>query len=344
MRKDSLVTNSLESVLRTPVKSVSVGVRPSGDLHIGNLVTMTLAGLAAARAKAELHLTICDIDLPDQNEKRSSAQYFKYQKMEDATRAELTAAQIREYTAALAMYLGIPMRIDFLSDVQRQKGYRQGLARLLENREELVELYTGRKNSNDKAVPIYPVCGKCHHTPIERALHLEENRLRTRCKNENCEKYKEPRIIELYDRTQELGVHYFMDPIRDVMLKPRADLHVFGGDYLNLHGGFSKVEKVCRITELTGENPPNYLIGPLLIGPNNDKMSKSSGAKITLRALKETYNGLLAEKLTGFTETAVKNGCMYVPHQTVAEHFKIADSKQNHPPSEDSLELSLASS
>ena len=344
--KDSIISNDLGSVLREPVKSVSVGIRPSGNLHIGNLVTMTLAGLAAAKANAEVHLTICDIDMPNPKpgEKRTSAMYFKYQKVGDTTRSELAASQVHEYTSALANQLGIPVRIDFLSDIQKAANYRQGLSQLLEKREDLVEMFTGMRNPRDLAVPVYPVCGSCNHTPIERALNIAKETLKTRCRNSECDKYNQTRAVNLFNPEEELGVHYYIDPIRDVMFKPRADLHVFGGDYLKLHGNMSKVEKVCKITELTGEQPPNYLLGPLLVGPGREKISKSEGSRLTLQQLSSAYKGQLPQRITAFTEEALKSGRACIPHEEVMEYFKTAYSRQNHPPSGDSSELSPVSS
>ena len=43
-------------------ESVAVGFRPSGSLHLGNLVTITYAAVLADELGLELDLCVCDTD------------------------------------------------------------------------------------------------------------------------------------------------------------------------------------------------------------------------------------------------------------------------------------------
>ena len=323
-----MITTDLDSIVTKHARSISLGLRPSGNVHLGNLTTIAIAGLLAGKMNAEMHLTICDIDMPTvkRGEETSSAVYFKYQKVGNSTRARLSAASINHFTSELSYALGIPIRTDFLSDVQAMHPYRTGLSRIIANTTELSAIFTGIKNHGDKRIPVHPVCGSCNHTPRAQAIYLAPRALKTRCRNDECSDYNKNRIIDVLDKRTELGVHYFVDPMRDVMFTPRADIHVFGGDYLTPHGtnGMPKVEKVRRITELTRTKAPAYFVGPLLQGPEQEKMSKSEGPVLTYDQMRASYDGSqpFASYVAHFAEKILRSGNTRVPYAFITEFFK----------------------
>ncbi len=327
----TVITNDLDSILTRPAQSVAVGVRPSGTLHLGNITTIAIAAILAQQKEAEVHLTVCDIDMPTikRGTQQASALYFKYQPVGNMTQAQKTETELRAFTTELSQTLSVPFRIDRLSNVQSTHQYRTGLARVIADTPALREIFDGEYALGDKRVPIHPVCACCNHTPRSQAIYLGKDRLKIRCRNEKCEENGQWKVINVHDKKEELGVHYFIDPIRDVMLQPKADIHIFGGDYFEPHGknGLSKIEKVRRITELTGKTPPDYFVGPLLQGPEDWKISKSEGTtEFTLKNLRANYDGSIpfALYVTRFAEQIVRNGKSAVPYALVTEFFKPA--------------------
>jgi hypothetical protein len=327
----TVITNDLDSILTRPAQSVAVGVRPSGSLHLGNITTVAIAAILAQQKGAEVHLTVCDIDMPTikRGTQQTSARYFKYQPVENTTQAQLTTAELSTFTEELSRTLSVPFRTDILSNVQATHQYRAGLARVIADTPALREIFDGEYALGDKRVPIHPVCPCCKHTPRSQAIYLGKDRLKARCRNEKCEENGQWKIINVHDKKEELGVHYFIDPIRDVMLQPKANIHVFGGDYFAPHGKneLPKVEKVRRITELTGKATPDYFVGPLLQGPEDWKISKSEGTtEFTLKNLRANYDGSIPFTLyvARFAEQIIRNGRGAVPHALITEFFKTA--------------------
>jgi lysyl-tRNA synthetase class I len=323
-----MITTDLDSIVTKQARSISVGLRPSGTVHLGNLTTIAIAGLLAGKMNAEMHLTVCDIDMPTvkRGEQTPSAVYFKYQEVDNSTRAQLGAVSIGHFTRELSRSLGIPIRTDFLSDVQAMQPYRTGLSRIIANTAELQSIFTGIEDNADKRVPVHPVCGSCNHTPRAQAIYLGQRALKTRCRNEKCDEYNNKKVIDISDRRVELGVHYFIDPMRDVMLTPRADIHVFGGDYLTPHGqnGLPKVEKVRRVTELTGKKAPSYFVGPLLQGPELEKISKSQAPVLTYDQMRSNHESSqpFALYVAHFAEKILRSGNTHVPYAFITEFFK----------------------
>ena len=99
MTKPSIITMDLDSIAGA-VEVISVGLRPSGNIHLGNLTTLAIAGLIAKKSEAEMRVTICDIDLPTvkRGEEKKSAIYFKYQQAGNITVAHQNAAPPQIFT------------------------------------------------------------------------------------------------------------------------------------------------------------------------------------------------------------------------------------------------------
>jgi len=345
----TMITFDFKSIAKRYAKKVSVGVRPSGEIHLGNLTTLMFSALVADRINSDVHLTICDIDAPTNTENKETMLYFKYQRMGKTTAAEHGAELVSQFTGELEKRTGIRFHIDYLSNVQDTHGYRIGLSSLLRNADEVQMIFHGAVDTNKKHVPIYPVCPCCKHAPREEALALGNSTLKTRCKNKACREFEHTRLLELYDERAELGVHYFIDPIRDVMLQPQADVHVFGGDYQKRHGqnkmpGIAKVEAITEIASRQLRRPfiPDYFIGPILLGPDGRKLSKSAGTDITYKSLRNRYGDKLNNYLLRFVENIVREGMAAVPYEMINSHFRI--SRYHPQPSARSSAPSLVSS
>jgi tryptophanyl-tRNA synthetase len=313
--------------------NISLGVRPSGTVHLGNLITLALAqGLARKIGphQSKINLTICDLDLPEGLDWKTIREgYAKhYRDLPDPTKchrtlSEHSTAEITDFYDSLAKDVNVPVEIRKLSEIQRDPLFREGIKRVLET-PGLVSFLIPHLAPG--TVPVYPLCPECKGSytgSVKGKRNSYENgRISTFCNNDECS--VKDFDVDIMDPSIDLSVHMFIDPLRDSLLQPYADIHVFGGDYNEQHGAnkLSKIEKILRVMNVAsnGERVPDVLIGPTIYARDGKKMSKSCANGLDVKRLRdflgpEEYAG----KILKFTMDLVGEGYNNIDYPQVVE-------------------------
>jgi len=262
---------------------IEVGFRPSGELHLGNLVSIATAGLLADKYDQRLQVTCCDTDwdahthqLVEEENGRTMQHYFERPDPEGChgSLAEHRSAQARPYIEAIADQLGIHMEYSFMSDLQQDPAFRDAVHRLLTRIEAFDAVWDGGFRRRWIS-PVSPVCD-CGFGPAKGASYAAQQRtLAHPCWHEDCPRgFHEASL----DAENMLGIYYLVDPIRDTSSRETA-VHVFGGDYRKAEKGqkTTKLHKVNRITEIANGTTPTYVTAPLVVDDDGKPLSKSKG-------------------------------------------------------------------
>jgi lysyl-tRNA synthetase class I len=294
---------------------------------LGNIVTILTAAEIAyilGNHRTDVNLTICDLDLPDAVDfpiEYDVVRHYKYIEDKDGCHkniSEHNSEKIIQFTDDILKTMSTKFIIRNLSDIQKEPGYRQGLLNILEHSQEVSDLFPG-DTSPEKAL-IFPICKECNTAHKQQPKHAD-GRLYATCVNDNCE--VEDYIVNVLDTSYELAVHFFIDPIRDNVVEPKADLHVFGGDYGAPHGRnkLPKAEKILRLMQLTGQTPPEIYIGPLFYAQDGKKMSKSAMTGLSFENLKEYLGEDYIKRIREFTHYILEGGFKHVDYGVVREHL-----------------------
>lgn len=297
--------------LSYPKGYVSLGIRPSGELHVGTIATLVngfiLSDLIDARG---IELTVCDNDQPDAKEPGHRQHYdILYNRLQDPERCHETIAEHGEeeiIAAALSIRDAAEQKFDRafslnimkLSDVTSILEFRAELMGLLvpyEKARYLKSLSLGWSKVRAHRNKVYKhrifipcqECGTTPHAPSLVTFELEGGSrvpyIHGAAGNYDCNSCKNGKVLKpLSNLEQELAVHHFFDPIRDVCLPRYNDpdrkvrLHVFGGDYIERY--YSKhltpAQIIFDIVELTGRETPDIFLGPTYVDLNGNKLSK----------------------------------------------------------------------
>jgi len=300
--------------------NIAFGIRPSGTIHLGNMMTMALAsglGREIGPHLASLDVTICDLDLPDQSDwnihKTGYAKH--YRDIPDpaschATVSDHAKEDIERFLDILKSQTGVRYRMKTLTEVQRTPAFREGLKRVLDDASAMKLILP---NTPDKSVWVYPLCPSCGGsytgTMKGRENEYSAGKISTLCSNPDCEVGDFE--VDVLDTTKDLAVHLFIDPLRDGVIEPFANIHVFGGDYSLEHGDnkipkFEKIRRIMRLASPAG-HVPDILIGSLVYARDGSKMSKSKSNGLTADHLRG-YCADYPARILDFTMDALKKG------------------------------------
>ena len=294
-------------------KRVTVGFRPSGSLHVGNLLTITYAAAVADRLAKPLELAICDTDwsahlhehhFPDNN--RVMKLFFKRECPcgEHENVAEHRLEEIRPFLEAVEKQLGVEIDTKYLTELQGDKEYTDALRKILRNMPEFDDIFGGGFMRRYIS-PVTVVCDECGYSHAKGASHSPgTDELVAPCRNMECMNgfMSEP-------LTGEIGVYYLVDPVRD----PSRDVavHVFGGDYrvAQKEQKTSKIAKVAKITEMATGETPAYFLAPMISDENGRPLSKSKNTGKTVEDIEdlEEFGAELASKVTVWLEDEKKH-------------------------------------
>lgn len=315
--------------------SISFGFRPSGTIHLGNMMTMALAAGLAERIgphRAGLNVTVCDLDLPDSSDwsvhTHGFAKHYRDLPSPNGgakSMSEFTTAQVEKFLRSLQSYTGVPYQLKTLTDVQREPAFRQGLKRVLDNPESMALINPDMK---DNSVLVFPLCPECDTsytgTAKGKKNTYRDGKVHTYCTNPGCkiEEYE----VDVLDTARDLSVHMFIDPLRDAVVKPFADVHVFGGDYLDNHGSnnMPKADKISRIIQIAaaeGVKVPDILVGPTIYARDGAKMSKRTTNGLDMNSLSRYLGENYPEEVLKFTMAFVGKGHNHIEYPLVAEHL-----------------------
>jgi len=304
MKEDFKITSSFQELEKTDLsgKRLAVGFRPSGELHIGNLLTLAYSSVLASRLGLELDLMCCDTDWSahiHENHRPENSDVMKLFFMRDcpcsnhSNIAEHRVDEIRPFLKGLENYTGQKIEPKFLSQ-EGSEGYHEALKQVLENMDEFDEIFGGGFRRRYRS-PVVNVCDNCGFSHSKGAPYSRETgELVASCRNKAC--------VSGFSRGQldeKIGVYYLVDPVRD----PSRDVavHVFGGDYRDAakEQKTSKIEKVAKITELANGETPHYFLTPMIADKDGKPLSKSKNTGVTVSEIDdlEAYGERLAEKV-----------------------------------------------
>lgn len=281
---------------------VAVGFRPSGDLHLGNLLSIGYATVLADELGLTVDLMCCDTDWSAHihentylGENRVMTLFFQRDcpcGAHDSV-AEHHMARIQPFLNGLQSAVSADMETGFLTDIADDAAYNDALRSVLENMDELDAVFGGGFRRRYRS-PVAAVC-ECGHSHAKGSAYAaEHDALAHACHVPDCSAGFAHSAL-----TERTGVYYLVDPVRD----PGRDVavHVFGGDYRDAQKGqkTSKVEKVARITEIANGETPHYVLAPLIADDGGKPLSKSAGVGATVEEIDdmEAYGAWLAENV-----------------------------------------------
>ena len=258
-------------------KRVAVGFRPSGELHVGNLLSIGYAAVIADELNLELDLWCCDTDWSahiHENHRPENNRVMKLFFQRDCSCgqheniAEHRVDEIGDFLEGLASKT-VDIEVNYLSDY-RDDSYLQALRNVLNNINEFDEIFGGGFCRRYRS-PVTGVCSECGFSHAKGSAYTSEcDELVHSCWNSECEAGFSSTSLD-----GPIGVYYLVDPVRD----PGRDVavHVFGGDYRDAEKGqkTSKVVKVARITDLACGETPAYFLGPMIADEQGKPLSKS---------------------------------------------------------------------
>ncbi len=277
--KDIEFSASLQELLdRDPEGSVvAVGFRPSGELHLGNLLTLTYSAVIADELGKTLEVTCCDTDWSAHIHENHRPENNRVMKLfhqrecpcdEHDNIAEHRVEEVMPLIDGLREKVDVDIRVQFMSEIEDEQ-YSQALRNVLNNMNKFDEIFGGGFRRRYRS-PVANVC-ECGFSHAKGAVYSSEtDELVASCWNPDCEEtFTSSGLNELK------GVYYLLDPVRD----PSRDtaVHVFGGDYRDAvkDQKTSKLTKVGRITHLATGETPEYFVAPLIVDEEGDPLSKS---------------------------------------------------------------------
>ncbi|WEL23648.1 hypothetical protein [Candidatus Nanohalovita haloferacivicina] len=281
---------------------VAVGFRPSGELHVGNLLSIGYAAVIADELDFELDLWCCDTDWSAHIHEHHQPENNKVMKLffqrdcecgKHENVAHHRVDEIRGFLDGLESET-VDVEVNFLSDY-REESYLEALRNVLNNIDGFDEIFGGGFRRRYRS-PVTGVCSECGFSHAKGSAYSREcDELVHSCWNPDCSQGFSSTPL-----SGGIGVYYLVDPVRD----PGRDVavHVFGGDYRDAEKGqkTSKVLKVARITDLACGETPAYFLGPLIADEATGKpLSKSKDTGRTVSEIDdlEEYGREIAVKV-----------------------------------------------
>lgn len=304
MKEDFHITSSFQELrsFEASGKRLSVGFRPSGELHVGNLLTLAYSSVIASRLGLELDLMCCDTDWSahiHENHRPENSDVMRLFFMRECSCkehenvAEHRVDEIMPFLKGVENYTGESVEPGFLSE-EMSPGYEEALKEILENMDEFDEIFGGGFRRRYRS-PVVNVCDNCGFSHSKGAPYSSESgELVASCRNKAC--------VSGFSRGQlneRIGVYYLVDPVRDP--SRNVAVHVFGGDYRDAakEQKTPKIEKVAKITEMATGETPSYFLAPMIADENGKPLSKSKDTGLTVSEIDdlEAYGKKLAEKV-----------------------------------------------
>lgn len=300
---------------------VSVGFRPSGSLHVGNLLIIGYAAVLAEELGLEVDLFCCDTDwsapVPEQNKPDNSDVMRLFYKREcpcgkHGDLPEHRMEEIQDFVDGLRSCMNENIEFGRLTDLRSDEEYLESWRTVLENMDEFDSFFGGGFRRRYRS-PVTTVCGSCGFSHAKGCDYsAKTGELVGSCRNKDCNNTFMTGKLD-----GEIGVHYLVDPVRDQSRD--AAVHVFGGDYRDAKKGrkTSKVEKVAKITELANDETPAYFLGPMISDEGGKPLSKSAGTGITVSEIDdlERFGRKLFEKISEWIRDEQK----YLPQEKILE-------------------------
>ncbi|MCK4808337.1 MAG: hypothetical protein KAS90_01820 [Candidatus Aenigmarchaeota archaeon] len=319
---------------------INVGLRPSGNLHIGNVETLLVSCILSESIEemgydSTVHVNICDLDMPFVNENFDSKGHgytiINYRDMPDLEGCHDSfslhmANEIGQLLGLVNENVDFNYDFNFFSELQNKLDFRIALKEIFDNNLEFKKIFYGNQSKKAKINDVfaYPVCLKCKRSSKKSAVYNPQDMsLSSKCLNDFCENNEF--IFSLFDLDYDLALHYFLnDALRDIVIEPFADIHVFGGDYSLKHSlnNMRKIEKVKKIAEIITPHIPDYFVGPLIQGKDCQKMGKSKGNGLNIFELIEKKGNDIIYNMIDFTRKNIINNPEYPKNDSLRIDYK----------------------
>jgi hypothetical protein len=309
--------------------NITVGARPSGVVHLGNMATLGTAfclGEKIKDTKPFITFTVCDLDIPEAVEWNASemnyVKYFGALSDPDGCHENLldhSMSRIREYLDGLSEITGIPYRERPLSKAYRDLEFRKGLVRLLDDPATNKLVFPEIEPSISLAYPLCPSCETAYTGSVRGKKNTYDpttHSVNSWCFNPECriDQYN----TDILDTSQNLTVHLMLAAIRDSLVHPLSDIHVYGGDYASPHASnrLSKIEKITLLTKRANRDglAPDVLISPLITHRGNEKMGKSLGNGFKIDQVKSMLGPNYIEKVYDFVRSNADSNRENIPY------------------------------
>lgn len=309
-----VITTDLAELAKGEFQRVSLGLKPSGLMHLGTAMTFLHGMIALSNNPyASLNVTVMDLDFDYQR----GRDFMSYQGKTDPNGChefmkEHTVEEARQTLGEMARYLGVSLdqiNVSLFGDITEHPQFQKYLADLFGNesgRRLLKEIVVG--GSGKSTSLLAPICGSCLHSSTVPPKYEESDgtlELRTKCFNEECD-------VEKYTvgltSPRKVNIFYLVDPIRDLIQDDSGrvvDVHLFGGDY-GLQYGENETPKAKRVLKLMTaltEQAPLIYVGPILTF-NGTKLGKSSQNGFTVTSLRESYGNWVERLYSMLTENS----------------------------------------
>lgn len=308
---DDRITTDTAALPDNPDGSrVAVGFRPSGDLHLGNLLSIGYATVLAAKYGLTVDLMCCDTDwsahihehtYPEEN--RVMTPFFQRDCPcgSHDTVAHHHLDRLRPFLDGLRSATGATVETGYLTDIAGDDNYMDALRTLLTNMDDFDTIYGGGFRRRYRS-PVAGTCSACGHSHAKGSAYSPEtDEVVHACRVPDCDAgFATTRLDD------PVGVYYLVDPVRD----PGRDVavHVFGGDYRDARKEqkTAKITKVAKTTHLATGTTPHYLLAPLIADNRGEPLSKSAGTGTTVTAIDDLdrYGQWLADQIPDWMEQA----------------------------------------
>lgn len=283
------IISNLDDLLERKYERISLGLDPSGPIHLGTALVFLQAFLAMQKnPETELNISITDLGC---NRQRGKS-FISYLNQKDPSGChelmkEHTKEETENLVSELSSYFGIESKVNlsYFSDLTEKKELQKIFLDLFsteKGREKIRRtVLTGSDRSSTLLSPIC-ICGYSSNKPPK----FNGTELRTRCYNEKCG-------VDYYGvdlrNLKSVNISYLLDTIRD-LIPPKANLHIFGGDYGENYGEdkLPKAERILNLLSSLSENPPRIYVGPL-VEYNGEKIGKSKRNGLSVESLRNKY-------------------------------------------------------
>ncbi|MDO8554177.1 MAG: hypothetical protein Q7S22_05195 [Candidatus Micrarchaeota archaeon] len=288
-QKGIIRVKTLPDLLSTEFDVVSIGARPSGRMHVGNIFVLVNAiHYLQKNPNAKLVFDIMDLDFDNQRGRiftpfsvmQSTINFIE--QVELATKIICESFGVNQGRVIVSL---LSRRLDLNTENEKIPTLRSGFLQLFKDPEltkalkyAVVNPTPGRRFKP----PVSLICQNCHQSSVEYAVYdSREDRFKANCNNDQCPINEYSTKL---DSGEAFNIMYTVDPIRDLLLKGKV-VHIFGGDYDQpyLGSGSPKFAAIAAANELAKlvwkieTNSPAFFITNLITDSHGVKVSKSIG-------------------------------------------------------------------
>ncbi len=289
---------------------VSLGLKPSGPIHLGTALTF-MNGMIALESNKSTTLDVMIMDL-DHDFQRGKA-YHSFFTLPDSKGChrlmkQHTAQETRETIEEMASYFGVDssrINIANFSDTVSHPQFQAYMRYLFLSTEGRTILKStvmdDRKGPTGKLIA--PNCEECGYSATKPPkISMEDGTATTNCLNDRCD--VDQYSVSIF-KPGAVNLFYLVDPIRDLVPNNQGktvDLHVFGGDY-GLPWGKpvpetgrepSKAERVLALMAHLSTETPDIYVGPILLS-DGMKIGKSLQNGQTMQSIRANVPNWVSE-------------------------------------------------